>query len=231
MTELLSLPWYIYVVPVCAVVAAVSVSKLFNISRLVSFIGAFAPLALPYSEISVSQASVFAKPHMQVLGGWGAMLAGAAVWVVLRAILKSTRGPLGLFRLAFSVLLFAAGLVVVLLITNPEALTTYVPKWRESAGTALLSATVVGMGLYFIRLFKSAALLVLCSAASIILASQVFFAKMPYELGDDELSRIEKVLPSSVPKEIVESGVKSLVKASSSTRKILRTASSDDVES
>lgn len=231
MTELLSLPWYTYVVPVCAVVAAFSVSKLFKIPQLASFVGAFAPLALPYSEVSVAPNSLFAKPYMQVAGGWGAMLAAACIWVVLRVLLRSTRGPLGLFRLAFSALLLVAAIVVALLVTQPEVLATYAPKWRESAGWLLLSVTVIGTVLYFIRLFKSAALLVLCSVASIILASQVFFAKMPYELGDDELSRIEKVLPRSVPKEFVETGVKSLVKASSSTRKALRTASSDDIES
>lgn len=231
MTQLLSLPWYLYAVPVGAVVAAIVVSKLLQISQLASFLGAFAPLSLPYTDLTFAAQSPLAKPHMQVLSGWGAMLACALVWVLLRAILRTARGPFGLLRLGYWALLSASAVVVVLLVSNPELLSTYAPTWRESAGGLLLGATLLGVVLTCIRLFKSAAFLVLCSVASIVLASQVFFSKMPYDLGEDEFSKIEKALPTSLPKGLVETGVERLVRATSSTRTILHSASTDDIES
>jgi len=231
MSQLLTLPWYLYVVPVCAVIAAVVISKLLKISQLASFIGALAPLGLPYADLSSVGHSPLGKPHLQVLSGWGVMLACGVGWVLLRALLRTSRGPLGLLRLGYSVLLSASGVVVVLLIIKPEILSTYAPAWRESAGGLLLGATLLGVVFACIRLFKSAAFLVLCSVASIILACQVFFSKMPYDLGKEEITKIEKVLPDSLPRGLVGTGVERLVRATSSTRAVLQSASTDDVES
>lgn len=231
MTELLPVPWYLCAVPVCAIFAAVTVSKLLNISRMVSFLGAFAPLALPYSELQVQPSSLFSKPYMQVVGGWGAMLTAALVWVLFRTLVKATRGPVGLIRTIFSTLLLASGVVVALLIVNPEALTTYAPSWRESAGGLLLTVSVLGIGIYFVRLFKTAALLGVCVLSAVVLGSQVAFSKMPYELGDEECERIEQALPVGLPKGIVETGVRRVVKASASARDALRSATSHDIKS
>lgn len=231
MTQLLSLPWYLYAVPVCAVVAAIAVSKLLQISQLASFLGAVAPLGLPYTDLTFAAQSPLAKPHMQVISGWGAMLACALVWVSFRAILRTARGPFGLLRLGYWALLSTSALVVVLLVAQPELLSRYAPAWRESAGGLLLGATLLAVVLTCIRLFKSAAFLVLCSVASIILASQVFFSKMPYDLGRDDISKIESALPDSLPKGLVESSVERLVRATASTRGVLQAASTDDVES
>jgi hypothetical protein len=231
MTQLSSLPWYLYLVPVCVVAATVAVSKLLNISRIVSFVGACAPLALPYSELQIQPQSLFSKPYMQVVGGWGALIACALSWFILRVIVRASRGPLGLLRALFSVLLFAAGAVVVLLIASPELLSAYAPTWRESAGGLLLSVAVIGVGVYFIRLFKTAALLGLCIVSVLVLGSQVAFSKMPYDLGDEECTKIERALPASLPKGVVESGVRRLVKVTSSTRDALRAATSHDIGS
>jgi len=231
MTELLSLPKYIYAVPASAVVVAIVVSKLLNISQFASFIGAFAPLALPYSELAVEPSSLFSKPHVQIASGWGMALGCALVWVAFRTIVRIAKGPLGLMRLSFSILLFTSAAVVTILLVKPELLATHTPAWRQSIGGLLFATTVLGVVLYFVRLFKSAALLVLCSVASLILGSQVFFSKMPYELGDAEFTKIRRALPSSLPDEIVESGMKGVVTVTTSTRKALRSAASDDVES
>jgi hypothetical protein len=231
MTQLLSLPWYLYVVPVCVVAATYSFSKLLKISRISSFLGACAPLALPYSELQVQPQSLFSKPYMQVLGGWGALFAIALSLFILRIAVRATRGPLGLIRALFSLLLCAAGAVVVMLLASPELLSTYAPAWRESAGGLLLSVAVIGIGIYCIRLFKTAALLGLCIVSAVVLGSQVAFSKMPYDLGDEECTKIEKALPSSMPKGFVESGVRGLAKVTSSTRDALRAATSHDIES
>ena len=98
MTELLSLPWYITVVPVCAIIGAIAVSKALNISQLASFVGAALPLGLPYADLSVSSHSLLSKPPVQILGGWGMMLALALSWVVMRALLRAVKGPVGLVR-------------------------------------------------------------------------------------------------------------------------------------
>ena len=231
MTELLSLPWYITVVPVCAIAGAIAVSKALNISQLASLIGAALPLGLPYADLSVSSHSLLSKPPVQVLGGWGMMLALGVAWVVMRAVLRAVKGPAGLFRAIYSLLLGVAGLVVVLLIADPKTLNTFAPTWRESVGGVLLTTMLASVCLTLIRVFKSAAFLVMCSVATLILASQVFFAKMPFELEKDDIRRIEKALPATLPKGLVESGVEGLLKASATTRSVLSTRDAEDIES
>jgi hypothetical protein len=227
MTELLSLPWYSAVVPVCAVIGAIVVSKALNISQLASFIGAAAPLGIPYADISVPSHSLLAKPPVQVLGGWGICLGLALTWVVLRAFLRVVKGPMGLLRMTYSLLLAVAGLVVVLLIADPKMLHTYAPMWRETVGVILLSTMMASVGLTLMRVFTSAAFLVACSIGTVILASQVFFEKMPHELEKGDIKKIERVLPGSLPKGLVESGMEGLLKVSASTRSVVRPASED----
>jgi hypothetical protein len=70
-----------------------------------------------------------------------------------------------------------------------------------------------------------------CSVATVILATQVFFAKMPYDLEKDDIKKIERVLPATLPKGLVESGMEGLLKASATTRSALSVTASEDVES
>jgi len=231
MTEFFTHPWYLAIVPACALVGAIVVSKVLNISQLASLFGAFAPLGLPYADISLSSQSLLSKPPVQVLGGWGMMLALAIVWVVMRAILRAVKGPMGLIRVAYSLLLAAAGGVVLLLIVDPKTLHTIAPAWRESFGGILLATMVASLGLTLIRVFRSAAFLVVCSAATAILASQVLFEKMPYDLKRDDIQKIQNALPASLPRGLVESGFDVLVHASSSSRAVFRSSDSVDLES
>ncbi len=231
MTELLSLPWYVTVAPMCAIVGAIAVSKVLNISQLASFVGAALPLGLPHADLTVSSQSLLSKAPVQVFGGWGMMLGIALAWVLLRAVLRAVKGPVGLLRMTYSCLLVTAGLVVVLLVADPKLLHSYAPHWRESVGGILLATMIASVGFTLIRVFKSAAFLVVCSIATVILASQVFFEKMPYDLEKGDIQKIEKALPTSLPKGLVESGVEGLIKATSSTRSALRPAVSQDIES
>lgn len=231
MTELLSLPWYITAAPVCAIIGAIVVSKVLNISQLASLFGAALPLGLPYADLSVSSHSLLSKPPVQVFGGWGIMLGLAVSWVVLRALMRAVKGPAGLFRAIYSLLLCTAGLVVVLLLADPTTLHAIAPNWRESVGSILLTTMLASVGLTLLRVFKSAAFLVVCSIATVILATQVFFAKMPYDLERDDIQRIEKALPATLPKGLVESSVEGLLKASATTRSALSDTASGDVES
>lgn len=231
MTEFFSHPWYLAIVPACALVGAIVVSKVLNISQLASLFGALAPLGLPYADISLSSQSLISKPPVQVLGGWGIMLVLALVWVVMRALLRAVKGPMGLLRVVYSLLLTAAGGVVLLLVLDPKTLQTLAPAWRESFGGILLTTMVVSLGLTLIRVFRSAAFLVVCSAATAVLASQVLFEKMPYDLERDDLQKIQNALPASLPQGLVEHGFDGLVKASSSSRSVLRSSDSVDIES
>ena len=231
MTELLSLPWYLTVAPVCAIVGAIAVSKALNISQLASFVGAALPLGWPHADLSVSSQSLLSRAPVQIVGGWGMMLGLAVTWVLMRSLLRAVKGPVGLLRAAYSLLLGTAGLVVVLLLADPKMLHTYAPQWRESVGLLLLATTMASVALTMIRLFKSAATLVLGSVATVILASQVFFEKMPYDLEKSDIQKIKKSLPASLPKGLVETGFEGLIKASASTRSALQTAASDDIES
>lgn len=231
MTESFFYPWYLAIVPACALVGAIVVSKVLNISQLASLFGAFAPLGLPYADLSLSSQSLISKPPVQVLGGWGIMLVLALVWVVMRTLLRAVKGPMGLVRVAYSLLLAAAGAVVLLLVFDPKTLHSIAPTWRESFGGILLVTMVVSLGITLIRVFRSAAFLVVCSAATVILASQVLFEKMPYDLERDDLQKIHKSLPASLPLGLVEHGFDRLLNASSSSRSVLRSSDSVDIES
>ena len=159
------------------------------------------------------------------------MLGIALAWVLFRSVLRAVKGPVGLLRMTYSCLLVTAGLVVVLLVADPKLLHSYAPHWRDSVGGILLATMIASVGFTLIRVFKSAAFLVVCSIATVILASQVFFEKMPYDLEKGDIQKIEKALPTSLPKGLVESGVEGLIKATSSTRSALRPAVSEDIES
>lgn len=190
MTELLSLPWYVYVVPCCAIAVSVFVSKLLKISQFVALLGAFAPLGLPYSEVPFLPQLAIVKPAYQIVGGWGVLFFAAIGWVLVRAVVRGAAGPFGIFRFAYMLLLVSALGVVGLLIGNPTLLNEHAPGWRGAAGIVLLCATTLSMSLAFVRVFKTAALLALWSFASLVLASEIFFQKMPQELVKDDLRQI-----------------------------------------
>jgi hypothetical protein len=137
----------------------------------------------------------------------------------------------GLLRAIYSVLLGVAGFVVVLLIADPKMLNTHAPTWRESFGGVLLTTMVFSVAITLVRVFKTAAFLVLCSVATAILASQVFFEKMPYDLEKADIQKIENALPDSLPKGLIESGLEGFMKVSATSRSSLQSTTSEDIES
>jgi hypothetical protein len=206
MTELSSIPWYLVALPCGALVGAYLVSKLLRLSLLASVVGGTAPLALPYVDLSMFPKLSAFKPHEQIGGAWGILLLLALGWVLLRGILRGVAGPLSLFRCGYILLLCAALSVVVVLFAQPELLDAHAPGWRGTGGLILLSATVVGMSMAFLRIFKSAALLALWSFASLVLASEIFFQKMPSDLVREDLQKIE----SSVESGFVKAAIRNL---------------------
>lgn len=231
MTEILSLPWYMYAVPSGAIVGAISVSKLLRISRFASLVGAIAPLALPYADLPQSSKLAMLKPHYQVLGAWGMLLVAAVGLVMIRSLYGAIRKRLGVVRALYSGLLLAALVVIALLFAKPEALHEYAPDWRHHLGGVLLGATLIGVGVASANMIKSATSLVVWSLASLILASQIFFLKMPYEVEHADLVKIKGVLPIGIPERLMPSGMERLLKATTSKASELRASSSDEVES
>jgi hypothetical protein len=198
MTELLSLPWYVYVVPCCAIAISIFVSKLLRISQFVALLGACAPLSLPYTEVPLLPQFALLKPAYQIVGAWGVLFAAALGWVLVRAVVRGAAGPFGIFRFGYMLVLCSALGVVGLLIGNPALLNEHAPGWRGAGGLVLLCATTLSMSIAFVRVFKTAALLALWSFASLVLASEIFFQKMPQELVKDDLLRIEDQVKTPV---------------------------------
>ena len=200
MTELSSIPWYLVAVPVGTLVGAYLVSKLLRLSLLASLLGGAAPLALPYVDLSVLPKVAAFEPHIQIGGAWGILLVMALGWVLLRGMVKGVSGPLSLLRCGYLVLLSLALSVVAVLFAQPELLDAHAPGWRGTGGLVLLCATMVGMSIAFLRIFKSAALLALWSFASLVLASEIFFQKLPSDLEREDLERIESSVESGFVK-------------------------------
>lgn len=200
MSELLSLPWYVYVVPCCAIALSVFVSRLLRISQFVALLGAGAPLGLPYTELPIVPQLALLKPAYQIVGAWGVLFSLALGWVLVRSVVRGAAGPFGIFRFGYMILLVSALGVVALLIGNPALLNEHAPGWRGAGGLVLLCATTLSMSVAFVRIFKTAALLALWSFASLVLASEIFFQKMPQELVRDDLHQIENHVKAPVMK-------------------------------
>jgi hypothetical protein len=203
MTELSHIPWYVLAIPCCALVGAYIVSKILRLSLLVSVLGGAAPLALPYTDLSFSPQLAALKPLVQMGGAWGLLLCSALGWVLVRGAVRSTSGPLIIVRIGYLMLLCSALAVVGLLIAEPKLLDSYAPGWRGAAGISLLCATLLSMSLAFVRVFKTAALLALWSFASLVLASQIFFEKMPNDLIREDLHKIESSVNGGLARQAV----------------------------
>jgi hypothetical protein len=206
MTELSNLPSYFIAAIGLALVGSYVVSKILRLSLFLSLLGGVAPLGLPFSDLSFLPQVAALKPYVQVAGAWGLLLCAAVGWVLVRGVVKSGAGPLGLLRVMYMVVLCAALAVVGALIAKPDLLDVHAPGWRGAGGLVLLCATLLSMSMAFVRIFKTAALLVLWSFASLVLASEIFFQKMPSELVRDDLRKIE----SSVESDLIRAAVKHL---------------------
>lgn len=206
MTELLNFPSYFIAAVALALIGSYVVGKILRLSLMVSLLGGLAPLALPYSDLSFVPRVAALAPLAQIAGGWAMAVCVAILWVLLRGVVKTGAGPLGLLRLIYMGVLCVALAVVAALFAKPELLAAHAPGWRSTGGIVLLCATLLSMSLAFVRIFRTAALLALWSFASLVLASEIFLQKMPTEIARDDLRRIE----SSVESDLFRAAVKRL---------------------
>lgn len=193
MTELSSLPGYLVFTPIAVIGASFLLSRFLRLSALATMVGVGAPLGMPHLDTASLPLLKDLTAGEQIMAGWGLFFAAALFWVITREILRSAAGPFGLVRLVYGGLLVVALLVVGLLLFNPTLLMSYAPGWKDLGGWVLLTASLLGVVFACVRLLRSASALLVWSFASVVLASEILFGKLPHDLGPEEWRHIERI--------------------------------------
>jgi hypothetical protein len=204
MTQILALPGFSVGLPLAVLFGSLVVSRVLKMSITRTILAASAPLALPFIDLPVVKDFSRLHPEYVIGSAWAIMLAAAIGWVLVRPIVSGAIASFGLVRAAYLVILAAAIVVVGMLMVNPEALATYAPGWRGSAGLVLLCASLLSMSCALARVLRAAMLLVVWSFVSVVLASEVFLHKLPQEIVRDDLKRIQSLVPSETLQRAIE---------------------------
>lgn len=225
MTALLSESWLTLALPVALLAGSFLVSKLLKLSFIGTILAACVPLALPFLDLPFSQELTHRNPHYMIAAGWLLLVSLAVGWVLVRPLASGAVSSFGLVKCAYLCVLAGALVTVGLLFANPTVLNSYAPGWRESAGVVLLCASMFSMSMALLRFFRAAAFLVVWSFVSLVLASEIFLGKLPHEVLDKDVQRIEEIFLStkvhSVLKEYgldSEKGADALIELSNATR-------------
>lgn len=192
MTFIDSLPTYTLVLPALLVVGAWLLSKILRFSMWATLLVGCLPFVLPYLDLPFSREFLDANPLYLIGGGWALLFCFAlGRAIVSPALGENGRNPAGVVRAAFGVVLGVALLVVALLVSRPEILESTFPGWKGGAGLVLLCASLLSMSLWLARVLKAAIVFSLWSIVSLVLASELFLNKLPYEVVREDLRHLQ----------------------------------------
>ncbi len=187
-----SLPTYTLALPALLVVGAWILSKILRFSMWATLLVGCFPFVLPYLDLPFSRQFLDANPLYLIGGGWALLLCFAlGRAIVSPALGENGRTPAGAAKAVFGVVLAVALLVVALLVSRPEMLEATFPGWKGGAGLVLLCASLLSMSLWLARVLKAAIVFSLWSIVSLVLASELFLNKLPYEVVREDLRHLE----------------------------------------
>ena len=187
-----SLPTYTLVLPALLVVGAWLLSKILRFSMWATLLVGCLPFALPYFDLPFSREFLDANPLYLIGGGWALLFCFAlGRAIVSPALGENGRSPAGVIKAVFGVVLGVALLVVALLVSRPEMLESTFPGWKGGAGLVLLCASLLSMSLWLARVLKAAIVFSLWSVVSLVLASELFLNKLPYEVVREDLRHLQ----------------------------------------
>ncbi len=191
-------PSYSIVVPLVLLVGSFLVSRTFKLAWTWTLAGGLLPLGLPLVPLPFSQEFINSRPELIMAGGWLVLMGGALGWVAARPAVEGAIASVGLVKFFYFVVLAGALGVTGLLLANPAALQDLLPGWRGSMGVVLLCASLLSMSIALARVVKAAALFAVWSGVSLVLASEIFLGKLPYNVLRDDLKSLESLVPKSV---------------------------------
>jgi hypothetical protein len=191
-------PSYSLVLPLVLLVGSFLVSRTFKLAWTWTVAGGLVPMALPLMPLPFSQEFVTGHPQLIIGGGWLVLMGAAIGWVAARPAVEGAIASVGLVKFIYFVVLAGALGVTGLLLANPDVLQEMLPGWRGSMGVILLCASLLSMSIALARVVKAAALFAVWSGVSLILASEIFLGKLPYNVLRDDLRNLESLVPQSV---------------------------------
>lgn len=197
MTAAFSESWLTLALPIALLAGSYLVSKFLKISFIGTLLAGCLPLALPFLDLPFSQELTHRNPHYMIAAGWLLLLSLAVGWVLVRPLASGAVQSFGLVRCAYLCILAGALVTVGLLLANPAVLNSYAPGWRESAGMVLLCASMFSMSMALFRFFRAALFLVVWSFVSLVLASEIFLGKLPQEILNEDVEKIEQLFLST----------------------------------
>lgn len=191
-------PSYSIVVPVVLLVGSFLVSRAFKLAWTWTLAGGLIPLVLPILPLPFSQEFINSRPELIIGSGWLLLMGAAVGWVAARPAVEGAIASVGLVKFIYFVVLAGALGVTGLLLANPVALQEMLPGWRGSMGVVFLCASLLSMSIALARVVKAAALFAVWSGVSLVLASEIFLGKLPYNILRDDLKSLESLVPKSV---------------------------------
>jgi hypothetical protein len=187
-----SLPTYTLALPALLVVGAWLLSKILRFSMWATLLVGCLPFVLPYLDLPFSREFLDAHPLYLIGGGWALLFCFALGRAIVSPVLgENGRSPAGVVKAMFGVVLGVALLVVALLVSRPEMLESTFPGWKGGAGLVLLCASLLSMSLWLARVLKAAIVFSLWSIVSLVLASELFLNKLPYEVVREDLRHLQ----------------------------------------
>jgi hypothetical protein len=183
-------------VPLAVVFGSLLLGSILRISPIFSVLGALIPIALPHMDLPFVHELARGHPEYLVIGGWIALLVSALGWAAFRPVVVGSAGHVSFTRLFYRSVLFAALLVVALLVFNPGMLAAYAPEWRGTMGGVLLTAALVCMSTAFARMLKAGFVLAVWAVVTSVLASELLWQKLPHTVTRGDLGRLPEILTS-----------------------------------
>jgi hypothetical protein len=114
----------------------------------------------------------------------------------------------------FTIGFLAALLLAVLLCVDRPLLTTYFPAWKLSAGIGLGFFSLIALTVAAAKLLRFAMVTCAWGAICLVLASQIFFNKLPDQVLADQLPHLKKIMAQAEP-EMRKLGAEQLMRAAS----------------
>jgi hypothetical protein len=180
------------VLPAVVIVGAWLLAKISGFSWGIMAVLLALPIALPLLPIPLSHDVVDGRPMPIILLGWG-VVTRIAVGGGLRRPFRGGGGgrAWGFLSTVYSVTLFCSAACVVVLYLDRALLDSVVPNWRATFGLVLLSVTAITVMFGLLRIARAMSLVLLWGFVALVLATEIFFGKLPLEFLADEMRAID----------------------------------------
>lgn len=186
------------------------VIKLLRLSSAIAVAAAGLPLALFLVDAPFISHLREEYPMASLCAAWLSTAVIGLLWRGIPPMRIGAAGGFGILRLAYLTGLASALVVVTLLFAAPELLAQHAPGWRSTLGGILLVVTLIGVSRAITQILKAGVVLTLWSAVAVVLGCQIFLHKMPQAVERSDLTKLERLLASSMTRGTLHSAFEAL---------------------